>query len=159
MYYSLYTSYEYYENNYIIENTDKIIYKNNNNECLICLDYSICNDSVKNMKEFEELYSSCNCNPYFHKRCLMKWINISSSCPICKNNIRFIVLQHNNNNYNNNNYNNNNYNNNYNNIFDPFALAYFIEYSNIVLKIFQILYLVILIQLFYISLYAIITSI
>jgi hypothetical protein len=145
MYYSLYTSYEYYENNYIIENRDKIIYENINIMCLICLDYSNWNNSVKNMKEFEDINSSCNCNPYFHKTCLMKWINITSSCPICKNSICLIVQQH-------------NYNNYCNNIFDPFALANFIEYSNFALKIFQIIYLAILINLSYKSLYAITTS-
>jgi len=78
MYYTLYTSSEYepYCNN--IE-TDK--------QCLICLLPSKKNDVIKKMKDFSNLYIICDCNPTFHYTCLEYWINIHSSCPICRKQI------------------------------------------------------------------------
>ena len=89
MYYTLYTSNEFYEDTHISDP---------DNICLICWNSSNCNNVVTNMKDFTDIYSSCKCNPYFHKDCLITWVNITPICPICKKYI--FVNQNNNNNYN-----------------------------------------------------------
>ena len=84
MYYTLYTSNEFYEDTHISD-TDNI--------CLICWNSSNYNNAVTNMKDFTEIYSECKCNPYFHKDCLITWVNISPICPICK---KYISINQNN---------------------------------------------------------------
>jgi hypothetical protein len=55
------------------------------NECGICLNtekYS----TIFKLKDI--VNNSCLCNTYFHKECLVKWINKNNSCPICRKNIQ-----------------------------------------------------------------------
>lgn len=54
-------------------------YKNNLDECSICLD--------KNNNSF----ITTKCNHKFHEDCFYKWMEINSSCPICREKITFMI--------------------------------------------------------------------
>lgn len=58
-----------------------------NELCLICWESSTTNNHLIKMKPLIShlLFSKdCFCNGIFHYNCLLKWINITSSCPICR---------------------------------------------------------------------------
>lgn len=58
-----------------------------NELCIICLDPSITNNNLIKMKSLISylLFSKdCCCNGIFHYNCLLKWINTTNSCPICR---------------------------------------------------------------------------
>jgi len=57
------------------------------NICIICWLPNIKNNSIKNLKNFPYILSTCNCNPLLHNDCLKNWITKSSSCPICRKNM------------------------------------------------------------------------
>ena len=67
-------------NNYDIEN----------NECCICLNTEY-ESSIYRLKDV--ISTNCLCNGYFHKECLVKWLNKKNSCPICRS---IIPIQFNN---------------------------------------------------------------
>lgn len=55
--------------------------------CLICWDPSTPNNKICKMTSFGfyfYFYKSCTCNGSFHPSCLLQWINITNSCPICR---------------------------------------------------------------------------
>ena len=53
--------------------------------CLICLEPCEETNKLFKMKDFVLVDSSnCKCNGYFHIKCLLDWINVSKSCPICR---------------------------------------------------------------------------
>jgi hypothetical protein len=61
--------------------------KNKNDLCLICWDPSITNNNLIKMKStlsYLLFYKDCSCNGIFHYNCLLKWINVTKSCPICR---------------------------------------------------------------------------
>ena len=71
--------------------------------CLICLESSTTNNHICKMKILISsyfYYQSCKCDGLFHYNCLLKWIYISKSCPICRsvieNNINMNVDIHDN---------------------------------------------------------------
>jgi hypothetical protein len=58
-----------------------------NDLCIICLDPSITNNNLIKMQSILSylLFSKdCSCNGIFHYNCLLKWINTTNSCPICR---------------------------------------------------------------------------
>jgi len=91
MYYTLYTSSDYYEDQ-SIEND--LIEDKTNKICLICWLPPKTDNPIKNMKNFSFMICSCNCNPLFHHNCLKDWVDKSLSCPICRNKITIILEQH-----------------------------------------------------------------
>ena len=61
--------------------------ENENDLCLICWDSSTTNNNLIKMKSVLSylLFSKvCSCNGIFHYNCLLKWINTTNSCPICR---------------------------------------------------------------------------
>jgi hypothetical protein len=55
--------------------------------CLICLESSTTNNNICKMKLLLSsyfYYQSCHCDGLFHYDCLLKWIFLSKSCPICR---------------------------------------------------------------------------
>jgi hypothetical protein len=81
-----FSTFNHYDDNDIIYDTDhNIIY--NDEQCLICWDKYTPNNNIYKM---QSLFSSsiyltpCDCNGYFHKNCLLKWIYKTNSCPICR---------------------------------------------------------------------------
>ena len=68
-----------------IYNDNDTIY--NDEVCLICWEPSTTNKNIDKMKSFlyaSSFYTSCTCNGKFHHDCLLKWTNMSQSCPICR---------------------------------------------------------------------------
>ena len=58
-----------------------------NELCLICWESSTTNNNLIKMNPMIShlLFSKyCSCNGIFHYKCLLKWINITNSCPICR---------------------------------------------------------------------------
>jgi hypothetical protein len=81
------------------------MYKSSKKICLICLISSNKKMPVKNMKEYTQFTTNCNCNALFHNDCLTTWFNKSLSCPIClkpilKNATTNICINYNHNNNN-----------------------------------------------------------
>lgn len=82
MYYSVFTFYKM---------TDDENSETNNNTCVICWH----DKNVYKMSELLEqnkLISGCNCNPKLHVKCFTDWINMSNSCPICRKNIKKVII-------------------------------------------------------------------
>ena len=81
-----FTTFNHYDDNDIIyDNNYNIIYCDE--QCLICWDKTTTNNNVYKMQSLfssSMYYTSCTCNGYFHNTCLMKWINKTNSCPICR---------------------------------------------------------------------------
>lgn len=62
-----------------------------NELCLICWDPSANNNKLIKMNSVISylLFSKdCSCNGIFHYNCLLKWINTTNSCPICRKPIK-----------------------------------------------------------------------
>jgi hypothetical protein len=78
MYYTLYTSSDYYEED------DNSLKEDNVKICLICWLPNKNKDLVQNMKNFSYILTTCDCNALFHSNCLKTWISNSHSCPICR---------------------------------------------------------------------------
>jgi hypothetical protein len=67
---------------------------NNNNtthECTICLENDTSISDIIFMQSYNRSviyfyypYWKCECNGYFHKNCLKKWLSMDNSCPICR---------------------------------------------------------------------------
>ena len=61
--------------------------ENKNDLCLICWDPSATNNNLIKMKttlSYLLFSKDCSCNGIFHCNCLLKWINSTNSCPICR---------------------------------------------------------------------------
>ena len=89
-----FTAFNHYDE---IDENDKID-ENQNDLCLICWDPSITNNNLIKMKSILSylLFSkSCSCNGIFHHNCLLKWINSTKSCPICRKPIDTVVYDEN----------------------------------------------------------------
>lgn len=82
MYYTIYTSSDYYDEKEKEKNNSLKEY--DGNICLICLLPDKHKDLVQNMKQFSYILSTCDCNALFHSNCLETWIVKSQSCPICR---------------------------------------------------------------------------
>ena len=57
----------------IVKKDSDIVYK----ICSICL-----NEITNNIAK-----CNCGCDIIYHKSCLLKWVNVKSTCPICKKKI------------------------------------------------------------------------
>jgi hypothetical protein len=84
MYYFLYTSSDYYEDSLYKDQVE------DSNICLICLIPDIDKNPIKNMKEFSNIITTCNCKPFIHDKCLIQWLDNSSTCPICRKHVSTI---------------------------------------------------------------------
>ena len=66
-----------------------------NKQCLICLQgpeqnsNNIIIDDVKLINKMHFLVKSCKCECYSHHKCIEKWIENKSVCPICTGPISF----------------------------------------------------------------------
>ena len=61
-----------------------------NELCIICLETSTTNNKLIKMNPVISylLFSKhCSCNGIFHCNCLLKWIDTTKSCPICRKSI------------------------------------------------------------------------
>ena len=70
-----------------------------NELCIICWDSSTTNNHLIKMKALIShlLFSKhCSCNGIFHYNCLLKWINATNSCPICRKPILNVNVNDNN---------------------------------------------------------------
>jgi hypothetical protein len=55
--------------------------------CIICLETTATNNPICKLKILipaHFYYKSCHCDGLFHSDCLLKWIYVSKSCPICR---------------------------------------------------------------------------
>jgi hypothetical protein len=79
-------------NHYDDDNIDIYINKTNDTDmCLICWEQSTTNNNICKMTSSVfnlYFYKSCTCNASFHHPCLLKWINKTNSCPICRSKIQ-----------------------------------------------------------------------
>lgn len=70
------------------DDDDIVIY--DNELCLICWEPHTTSNYIYKMKtaiSISSYHTSCTCNGKFHHGCLLKWIYMSQSCPICRINI------------------------------------------------------------------------
>jgi len=51
-------------------------------DCTICLKQIITKKSKTILKN--EYITTCQCDYYYHRRCISKWIKMKKICPICK---------------------------------------------------------------------------
>lgn len=59
----------------------------NEDTCLICWEPQTTDNFIYKMKtaiSISSYHTSCTCNGKFHHDCLLKWIYLSQSCPICR---------------------------------------------------------------------------
>jgi hypothetical protein len=79
-------------NHYDDDNIDIYIDRHNDTDmCLICWEPSTTNNNICKMTSSVfnlYFYKSCTCNASFHHPCLLKWINKTNSCPICRSKIQ-----------------------------------------------------------------------
>ena len=52
--------------------------------CLICLEIDQETNKLFKMKDIAFLNSECKCNSNLHVNCLVNWLNVSKTCPICR---------------------------------------------------------------------------
>ena len=63
-------------------------YNNDKTECFICFESeSTDNHEIINLKEQTICIKNCLCNGTIHVECLKRWIDINSSCPLCRNKV------------------------------------------------------------------------
>ena len=67
-----------------IDNEEK---KKEETLCFICLELAQPTNKIIKMKELLLFNSDCACNSEGHIKCLFDWVNISKSCPICREEI------------------------------------------------------------------------
>ena len=52
-------------------------------QCLICWETSANFDEINQMQLLVTFNKTCQCNSYFHNKCLFNWVVRTESCPIC----------------------------------------------------------------------------
>lgn len=52
-------------------------------QCLICWETSANYDEINQMQLLADFNKTCQCNSYFHNKCLFHWVIRNESCPIC----------------------------------------------------------------------------
>lgn len=52
-------------------------------QCIICWETSNDINELNQMQLLPIFTKTCNCNSYFHNKCLFHWVIINESCPIC----------------------------------------------------------------------------
>jgi hypothetical protein len=52
-------------------------------QCLICWEFSENINEINNLQSLIIFETTCNCNSYFHNKCLYDWVKQTQSCPIC----------------------------------------------------------------------------
>ena len=65
--------------------SDIILIPEYESNCLICLDPTQETNKLFRMKDVLLINSPCECNGNFHMKCLVDWISVSKTCPICRN--------------------------------------------------------------------------
>ena len=91
MYYTLYTSSDYYEEDDVLKE-DESLKEDDVKICLICWLPNKNNDLVQNMKQISYILTTCDCDALFHSNCLQAWITNSSSCPICRKELTITAI-------------------------------------------------------------------
>ena len=61
----------------IVENPNKYFKNDTTEKCPICLD-------SMNIGEKEQAVASMNCEHTFHRECIIGWLKVSNTCPICR---------------------------------------------------------------------------
>jgi len=56
-----------------------------NNDCVICLKSIRTSNSLTRLSNYFKTY--CECNYYYHSRCINAWVNRKSTCPICRSSL------------------------------------------------------------------------
>ena len=90
-----FTTFNHYDDDVLYSNETKYADEN----CLICWDPPTINNNIIRMKSLVHHLSflkTCSCNGYFHHDCLLKWIDTTDSCPICRKEIEKNVTNSNN---------------------------------------------------------------
>lgn len=65
-------------------------------ECLICLrNKDSYNNSPKNLQKLTN-HKKCDCDSYFHQKCLEEWYKKQKVCPICLVTIKDNIIRENN---------------------------------------------------------------
>jgi len=59
--------------------------ENVENECFICYDNN--SDKIIKLNNQCLYFKTCKCDGYIHKQCLETWIETTTKCPICRNQI------------------------------------------------------------------------
>jgi hypothetical protein len=70
---------------------DDLIF-NKEEQCLICWEFSDDINEINNLQSLIIFDSTCNCNSYFHNKCLYDWVKRTQSCPICH---KFLTIKNN----------------------------------------------------------------
>ena len=67
------------------EKEQDIIYVEQKNECLLCLEINTDDKLTPVDLKTQQIYLKvCNCGGWFHITCLHEWYDVSNSCPICR---------------------------------------------------------------------------
>lgn len=105
MYFSIFSSYEFYYFNEDSDtdlpiNTDKDKNKDEDNDkddiCIVCWFPGDINE-LKQLSQFSYFKPKCECKPKIHKLCMDEWIKKNPSCPICRTKMNVIVFSSNSN--------------------------------------------------------------
>lgn len=75
---------------------------NNEDElCLICWLPTYENKNIEILPAFSHIKPRCNCKPKLHLECIDKWVNKTSSCPVCRTKLYINIYTYDNLNFNN----------------------------------------------------------
>ena len=93
-----FTTFNHYDEIDEIDEINENKNENKNDLCLICWDPSATNNNLIKMKttlSYLLFSKDCSCNGIFHCNCLLKWINSTNSCPICRKPIETDITEEN----------------------------------------------------------------
>ena len=90
MYFSIFSSSEYYSDEDTDCNTDLFIDKDD--ICLICWLPGNTQNPVNILTNFSNIKPKCKCKPKLHTLCIDEWIQNSPTCPICRTKMNIIIF-------------------------------------------------------------------
>jgi hypothetical protein len=90
MYFSIFSSSEYYSDEDRHCNTDPCIDKDD--ICLICWLPGDSQNQINILTNFSNIKPKCKCKPKLHKLCIDEWIKKSPTCPICRTKMNTIIF-------------------------------------------------------------------
>lgn len=89
MYFSVFSSSEYYSNDDINNNHISI---KEDDLCLICWLPQEEQNEIKILSDFSHIKPNCKCKPKLHSTCINNWIKKSPTCPICRTKMNIIIF-------------------------------------------------------------------